>query len=514
MSNGWIETHKPCPCGKSSDGYSVSANGWGKCFVCDKSFKPTQEATETFLSNEAVTIQTIPWRGISALTMTKYGTSTKVVGDTPVEIAFKYPNGAYKVRTISEKKFRAEGEMSSARLFGKNVFNAGQGSLTIFEGEMDAMSGYQMLGTPCVSVRSASSAVQDIKDEWEYVKSFHKIYLCFDNDKPGTEATSKVASLLNDNGRVFLVKLTKHKDANEYLVANEVNEFKNVWHNAKRYLPDNIISSFREVENALKERRVDSVCTFPFKTLQEMTYGIRLGEATLFTALEGIGKTEIIRSIEHHVLKETDFNVGIIHLEESKDRTIRGLVGYEMGSPVHLPDSNVSDEEVIEGYKRLSRRDERVHIYSHFGSDDPDTILSSIRFLVSVCDCRVIFLDHISILVSGLQSDDERRQLDYISTQLKMMAEELQFALIFISHVNDNGDTRGSRNISKVANTVIHMERDKVAPTEEERNKTYLIVKKNRFTGMTGPAGYLVFDRSTFIIREPTLADELIPKVA
>jgi len=32
-----------------------------------------------------------------------------------------------------------------------------------------------------------------------------------------------------------------------------------------------------------------------------------------------------------------------------------------------------------------------------------------------------------------------------------MMVKELDFALIVVSHVNDDGLTRGSRNISKIA---------------------------------------------------------------
>jgi hypothetical protein len=36
----FAETHQPCPCGKSSDAYSVYASGVGHCFSCGKSFAP------------------------------------------------------------------------------------------------------------------------------------------------------------------------------------------------------------------------------------------------------------------------------------------------------------------------------------------------------------------------------------------------------------------------------------------------------------------------------------------
>src|SRR5262249_36503129 len=156
-------------------------------------------------------------------------------------------------------------------------------------------------------------------------------------------------------------------------------------------------------------------------------------------------------------------------------------------------------EEVKEAYRKIIKRDERLHAYGHFGSDDPETIIDKIRFLVSACDCKFIFLDHITMVVTGLADGEQTKALDYLSTKLAMMVEDLNSGLIFISHVNDDGLTRGSRNISKVAHTWVHMDRNITSGSEIERNTTNLIVRKNRFAGRTGPAGKLIFDPSTFI---------------
>jgi twinkle protein len=239
-----------------------------------------------------------------------------------------------------------------------------------------------------------------------------------------------------------------------------------------------------------------------------MTYGIRYGEVVLLKAMEGIGKTEIFRAIEHHVLKTTDSNVGIIHLEESKARSVKGLAGYELQAACHLPDSPISNDEIKSAYRKLVKRDDRLHIYSHFGSDDPDTILGTIRFMVSACNCKYVFLDHITMVVTGLQGEDERKALDYISTRLKMMAKELDFALFLISHVNDEGQTRGSRNISKVADLIISLHRDILSDDPVIRNTTQLVVEKNRFGSKTGNGGKLIFDPSSFMILEAPYVDD------
>jgi twinkle protein len=104
--------------------------------------------------------------------------------------------------------------------------------------------------------------------------------------------------------------------------------------------------------------------------------------------------------------------------------------------------------------------------------------------------------------VSGLAGEDERRALDYLSTRLEMMVKELDFALIIVSHVNDFGQTRGSRYISKIADIRIDATRDVLAHDASARNTTYLSVSKNRFSGMTGPAGKLIFNPATYTYTE------------
>jgi twinkle protein len=209
-----------------------------------------------------------------------------------------------------------------------------------------------------------------------------------------------------------------------------------------------------------------------------------------------------MRAIEYHLLTTTDHNIGIIHLEEQEKRSVQGLVSYELQTPCHLPTSSASKEDQIEAYKRITKRDGRLSFYTHFGSDDPDSILDTIRYLVTVCHCKFIFLDHITMLVTGFEDDDERKKLDYISTRLAMLTRELNFTLFLVSHVNDDGKTRGSRNISKIADLIVHLDRDIESADPSQRNRTNLLVKGNRFGGTTGPAGCLLFNSDTYTIKE------------
>lgn len=516
MSNV-VHYRLPCPHCTSSDAYHIYEDGHGYCFSCSH-YDPPDSYGDNL--SDTYSFQYLPWRGITAESFERYRVATKVAADgTPLELGFPYGGNRVKVRSLSSKTFNFVGDKDDPNqtpLFGQAVFDAGGNKhVVVTEGELDAISVYQLLSgrVNSVSVRSASSAETDCKKARDYLNSFERIYLAFDNDPPGQEAKLKVARLFDYN-KVYDVKLTRYKDANEYLTENAEDEFRDLVRNSKKFQPEGIVSTYAEIAAALSRESKRPIATFPFSSLQACTGGLRLGERVLFTALEGVGKTEYVRAIEHHILKTTDLNLGIIHLEEPQERSIRGLIGYELGTPCHLPTSVHSVDELTARWQGLVKRDERVHFYSHFGSSDPDVILDRIRFMVAVLGCRVVTLDHISMVVSGLGDSKERENLDYISTRLAMMTNELDFNLIFVSHVNDEGLTRGSRNISKIADIWVHIHRDHLAEDEVVRNTSSLIVKKNRPMGITGLAGKLYFNPKTFMLSEsPYVAEPRMPPV-
>lgn len=455
----------------------------------------------------------MPHRGLTENSMRFYDIKTKFVDDVAQEIGFPYPSGGFKIRSIEGKKFTSVGSMKEPGLFGQDKFDPGsKESITICEGEFDAPSIWQSTGgkTAAVSVRSASSAYKDCLSAYNYINSFKRIVLCFDNDEPGQSAARSVSALFDFN-KVYVVKFVKHKDANDYLQANEGQDLFKAWDAARRYSPDNIISTFSQIEDALKVSNEDQIGTYPFKTLQDMTYGLHKGEVVVFKGLSGIGKTEVFRALEHHLLKTTPWNIGVIHLEEDNATTIKAIAGYELGVNATLPDAGLSLTDVIEGYKKaLNNDDRRVHLYSSFDLEDENALLDNIRFLVTAAGCQFIFLDHITWLATGIKQEDERLKLDRLSQKLKLLAKELRFCLIMISHTNDDGRTRGSRNIENVANTMIHLSREKTASDDLSRRLTYFMVEKARLGGHTGPAGKAVMDNVTGKLRDMDEIDNIV----
>lgn len=495
-----VSTHLPCKDCGSSDALSIYADGHSFCFSCNTYRRGDGEKVRV----ENATYEYHPHRSISRQTFEFYNVLTEFIDDKPNRVAFVYPNKAIKFRNFNEKVFTSEGPMSEAGCFGTDKFDPGsKTSITITEGEYDALAAYEALhgNSAVISVRSASSAKRDCTRNYEYINSFEKIIIAFDADDVGSSASKSVASLF-DFQKVYHVKFTRHKDANAYLEAGEADEFYNAWKAAKRYAPDNIISTIEDFASALKASKGERLGTYPFSGLQERLYGLHEEEVVCFKGLEGIGKTEIFRAMEHHLLTTTEHPIGIIHLEESNATTLKALAGYYLKQPTVLPDSGVSDSDILGALGKLGANDGRIHVHSSFDVEDENAVLDNIRFLASAAGCRFIFLDHISWLATGQQDEDERRKLDRLSQKFKQLAKELKICIIEISHVNDDGKTRGSRNITKAANTVIHMTRDVTSADEQTALTTHFMIEKARLGGRTGNAGSAIFDRETYTLRE------------
>jgi twinkle protein len=492
-----VEQHIPCPSCPSSDAYCLYDDGHGYCYSCSY-FKPKSRD----ISDDSMTYEYLAHRGINKDIFEFYDVKTKIDPDgKPVSLGFIYPNKAVKVRTLP-KGFHSVGDMTKAGLFGKNKFNPGSNkSITITEGELDALSLYQVLRSPVVSVRSSGSARMDASVDRSYLNSFERIYLAFDGDEPGRTAAAEVAKLFDYN-KVYDVRFSgERKDANDFLRAGDEAGLRTTWHNAKKFLPDNLISGLGEFEKELS-KPVKHGIPLPFPTLNNMTYGLRTGEVFLITAQTGVGKTSVSHAFLHSILKETNDAVGAIFLEESKQRLLQAMAGIELRRPVHLPDSGCKPAEVFDALKSVVRSDDRLYVYNHFGSDSPDSILDTIRFLVTARGCRWIVFDLITLAVTGLGGDREREALDYISARLEIMTQELDFGVVVVSHENDNGQTRGSRMVAYNCHVHLQLKRDVAAASDRLRLTTELILKKNRPTSISGPAGKLLFDPITHTLSE------------
>jgi twinkle protein len=527
----------PCPCGKSSDAYATYSDGHGYCYSCGDHHRDAGEVQSATpkkrMSKDLIQdgyFSAIRSRGITEETCRKFG--YQLVDDfkgRPAQVApYHTPEGVLvgqKVRS-PDKSFCVLGTIKEAGLFGQHIHRSDGKWVVVTEGEVDALSVSQALGNkwPVVSVpNGAQGARKALAAQLQWLLGFEHVILWFDDDEPGRAAVEDCASLFPP-GRCKVARLSGYKDANDALRDGKAGDIVSAVWGARTWRPDGILSG-PDLWDRFQEECDDSAVSveLPWLGLQQKTLGLRRGELWTFTAGSGIGKSAIVRELAHHLLREGEA-VGMLMLEENVSRTLKGLIGIELSRPMHLdttPWRDMEDadrKERREAFERIGGGS-RLHLYDHFGSTDTDNLINRIRFMVTSLGCSWIILDHLSIVVSGNDDGDERKTIDVLMTKLRTLVQETKCGLLLVSHLkrpsgdkgHENGaetslsQLRGSHAIAQLSDAVIGAERDQQAETETERAITTLRVLKMRFTGDTGIATHLLYDRETGRLREVDL---------
>ena len=514
--------HIPCDeCG-SSDANSLYTDGHTYCFACQTSKagdeSETKKEKRVMDDNNKGLVTGHPRalvnRNITLDTSKFWDYTVGTMNGQPVQIAnYKDLHGttvAQKIR-FPNKDFRFIGDTKKAGLFGQSLWKDGGKMVTVTEGEIDALSLSQAQGNKwaVVSVpNGAAGAAKSIRKNLEWLLKFDVVNFMFDTDEVGVAAAKECAALLPPS-RAKIVSLPL-KDANEMLVEGRSQELIQAMWNAKTFRPDGIVA-VADMWERLVTRQAVQHWTYPFSGMNEKLLGVRRGEIVTFTAGSGVGKSAFCREISYDLM-EQGCKVGYIALEENNERTTLGFMGIHADLPLHqIPDVKVEDYK--ESYDHIK---DKLFLYDHWGSTEAQNLVDRIRFLVRGEECDVIILDHLSMVVSGVtasEESDERRLIDNTMTKLRTLVEELQCGMLLVSHLKrpagergfERGQEttlnalRGSAAIAQLSDAVVGLERDQQG---DNPNSTTVRVLKNRYTGETGVAGIIDYQRETGRLRE------------
>jgi replicative DNA helicase len=213
--------------------------------------------------------------------------------------------------------------------------------------------------------------------------------------------------------------------------------------------------------------------------------------------------TEVMRFLEFNMLKNK-IPIAAWHLEETKLRSLLGLVSYELNDNFtrrDLIEEKKAEEQVIKAITELTKEELFYQFYLGDGQG-ADELIEQIRFFSQAAGCKFVFFEPIQDVVAGSSEESKEQMLADLSVRLSKLAAELNVGIVTIAHTNDNGDTKYCKMIGQRASVIIDLQRDKDAPTMEERNTTYIRVEKNRPCSEVGSAGKMRFNTDTFTLRE------------
>ena len=507
--------HEPCPKCGSTDNLARYSDGHGYCFGCehyedgDGVTQETKGKTVT-LGLIEVTFKSLVSRGINEETCRKFGYGIGNLSGQPVQIA-QYRNNegaitAQKIRTKA-KTFSILGEGRGLGLWGQHLWASKGRMVVVTEGEIDALSVSQIQGNkwPVVSLsQGAAGASKTIKNSLEWLEGFESVVFMFDSDEPGQKAAVE-CSLLLSPGKAKIATLPL-KDASEMLKAGREKELISAIWSSKTYRPDGVVAGEEMWDRIVADGHKESI-EYPWMGLNEKTYGIRQGEVVTLCSGTGQGKSLVCREWQHWLMGKGN-KVGIIALEENICQSAQALLGIHMECPPHRwEEANISEDQKRKAFKETVGSG-RCVLYDHWGSLDSTNLLNRIRYMARGMGCTHLFVDHLSIVISGLGEGDERRMIDNLMTKLRSLVEELGVSLFIVSHLrrpegraHEEGSTvslshlRGSASIAHLSDIVLALERNQ--QDVDDGNITTIRVLKNRYSGNTGIACRVQYSPNT-----------------
>lgn len=436
------------------------------------------------------------------------------------------------------------------KLFGQDVaesINRKRTNLVTTEGQWDAASVFQaqvdqVKGTKYEGMEPSvvsiplgtANAVEAILHNETFCKSFDALTIFFDNDSctqaelkkgivKGQEARDAVASALVGAGiSMFVVTAEdEHKDASDYLQSNKSTELAKLVQWGKRPYSAQKITHVSDISfEELIEKRPEGIYVDCFPELMKKLHGFRKRELVLLTSPSGVGKSTVT-SIFGSAFLEKGEKLGMIYLEEQNKETLQRMVAARLKVNYNKfkndPLGCASKERILEVYNDLKNNDKLIML-GHFGSLPITELMNKIKHMHLVEGCGYILLDHLSVVISGSDIANERKELDMVMTELAAFCAANDVCIIAVSHINRGDGTlfkapkgkedepywvrvtkemmRGSAALEQLSFVIIGLEPE-IMP-DRSRGRVRLTCLKNRPWSYLGAADTFSVDDETW----------------
>lgn len=421
-----------------------------------------------------------------------------------------------------------EGDVVAAR---RDLLNSLKG--TKWEGKINP----NVVGLNC----GVGNAQQTVAHNEKFIRSFKELCSVLDNDeatelekakgiKKGKEGTEDIAAYLLSQDFYVINFPDEVKDVRQWVELFPKDFAKAVSFNKVKYSPEKVVSLQEvSVKDLRKKKKVGLPLKY-FPLLTKTLFGLTSSELITVLGPSGSGKSTVTRYMEkdiidylRHGLPEGYYDpetvnfvngkarlddyvegekLGVIRLEEDKEEAINSWYGMELGyNPKNFandPESFISEQEHQDIHNQWQKED-IVRVLDHFGSIPIDELLNKFKQLMAF-GCRWFVLDHISMVISGLRTGDERKELDIVMTHLAAFCKQHNVTILMVSHMSriqfkppldkETGEQlpffypvrkenlRGSASLEQLSWTVIAVEPEELP--NRSRGRVRLVSLKNR----------------------------------
>lgn len=492
-------------------------------------------------------IQAIKERGIDEDTCKHFGVRTwynesngKVKGWCWPVYKDKHLTG-YIVRKAEPKnkkdKWATVGECDpTCDLVGSNVAT-NSNKVFITEGMTDLLSCYQVLKKHSdakyhgmINVVSigfgTKNAVDHVANNSNFLSRYNTVVTAFDNDQAtqeekrkgimkGRDATSAVHLFLGGDG--FYTEL-ENNDLNDYLRNGKSRDLYWLLMKPRQWQHSRVSTgcplTLEEINEPIQQGfSVDFAPRF-----MNMLGSFRPYEMSVLLAPPKSGKSSVAMQIFHEA-KKSGVRVCGAFMEHPLKKTLQQLIALEAGVPLAAfrKDPSIVSDEVKQKIMSEMFNEDFSLIVGEKGHISPDELVKLVEYRAQKGD-QFFVIDHYSYVMSGSSSNNERKDIDKLLTDLEAVKKRYPIHILGVAHVTiDKGrgkrkdkegniiypywyeveehDGRGSSAYPQLNDNLFVINKQYLE--DGSRGKTQIAVLLNREEDKTGKCDLLSMDHST-----------------
>ena len=373
-------------------------------------------------------------------------------------------------RTDGKKSIRVEKDCEPV-LFGWQAIPGTTRVVTITEGELDALSAFQM-GLSALSVPfggGGGAKQQWIEHEFERLERFDTIYLALDNDQPGQQATAEIVARLGAHRCMVVDIPAPHKDINDLLRAGWTpDQFSALFQQAQTVDPSELRSATIYADDVVREFYPTNGSELGFSTPWAKLHGrlsFRPGEVSILAGANGSGKSELAGHVLLAAIAQGE-RACVASLEFKAVKWLKRLTRQAAASreptPAHI-------HAVHRWYGG------KLWAFDVTGTAKTNRILEVFTYAARRYGIRFFVIDNLA--KCGLEEDDYNGQKHFVDA-LTDFAKTNDAHVMLVHHTRKGEredepqtkwDIKGSGGITDMADTVLVLWRNK--PKEEALRK-------------------------------------------
>lgn len=291
-----------------------------------------------------------------------------------------------------------------------------KGGILIVEGEFDLMSAWQSGFKNVISPASG----KDSYGIWlEMIDNIPKVYISYDNDKPGKDASLKMADRIGAEKCFEVIYPEGIKDANDYFKKFTTENYRELIKDARPYYS----YQFKGLRDVIEDLRFNKQETITSQFLPD----VKIGQDWLavVSGKSNVGKTSFVMNL---AMDFTSKDIPVLVLPFERGNQVVGTRFLQVKYNLAEGDIDGVDEEK---WEKITK--ECVGLPLYFSLPSKNETYDIIKKSKRIFNTKVVIIDHLDYMVRS--SQNKEAEIGNTLQELKRIAEEFKIAIIIVTHI-------------------------------------------------------------------------------